>query len=182
MSCQYHASRTYATHGSSIGEIQQHGETDIWQSKNEIEPDAEDGTQEIIYVWISAVDDVSDPTDAATSPVDHVFAPKLGPTAYADPSEANTCDLAFRAHGKEEFNSSLDGNGATASPQATQSIARAKRLRDIQQQFEAVPEGRVLAGYLELVQAHRLTMLWHQGCDTDDLTSRSVVTDSDVWN
>ncbi|KAK4949299.1 hypothetical protein LTR10_011916 [Elasticomyces elasticus] len=132
----------------------------------------------------AAAQDVSDSTEAANPPIDHVFAPKLGPTAYADPSEANTCDQAFRAHGEEEFNSSLDGNGATASPQATQSTARAKRLRDIpQQRLEAAERLRTIPeGYLEAVQKHHLTMLWHQGCDIDDLTSRSIVTDSDVWN
>ncbi|KAK5746701.1 hypothetical protein LTR17_000718 [Elasticomyces elasticus] len=107
---------------------------------------------------------------------DHAFDPKLVLTADADASEADTCDLAFCAHDQEqEFDDSLDD----VPPEAAQSTDRAKRLRDIQQQLGAVPEGCIPAGYLGLVQAHRLTMLWHQGCETDALTSRSNVTDSD---
>jgi hypothetical protein len=127
---------------------------------------------------------VSDPAKAASPPADHAFAPKLGPTADADPSEADTCDLAFCAHGEEdEFSPSLDGNGATVSPQAAQSTARAMILRGMQQRLETAERLRTIPeGYLEAVQRHHLTMLWRQGCDIDDLTSRSIVTDSDVWN
>ncbi|KAK5743124.1 hypothetical protein LTR17_002885 [Elasticomyces elasticus] len=117
-------------------------------------------------------------------PIDHAFDPELVPTADGDPSEADTCDLAFCAHGEEEeFIPSLDGNGVTVSPQAARSTARAMILRGIQQRLEAAERLRAIPeGDLEAVRKHRMTMLWHQGCDIDDLTSRSIVTDSNVWN